>query len=135
MSEFDKFCSAAKKTAGTIATKAGEMVDHAATKLKIKGLQLRMDEQYETLGKLVYRALRTGENTEEERNKAVAEIDALNEKIAALKEKCAAGGSTGATETETTETDVGSEESATPDAGEAVKSDGEEPLGEKATEV
>lgn len=88
MSELNKFCAAAKKTAGTIATKAGEMVDLATTKLKIKGLELRKDEQYETLGRLVYRSLRTGENTEEDRNRTVAEIDALNEKITALKEKC-----------------------------------------------
>lgn len=88
MSEWNKFCTTAKKTAETIASKTGEVVDHAATKLKIKGLELRKDEQYETLGRLVYRSLRTGEDTEEERNQAVAEIDALNEKITALKEKC-----------------------------------------------
>ena len=57
MSEFNRFCSAAKRTAGKITTKAGELADLAALKLKIKGLQLRIDEQYEKLGELVYRDL------------------------------------------------------------------------------
>ena len=43
MSEFNRFCSAAKRTAGKITTKAGEIADLAALKLKIKGLQLRID--------------------------------------------------------------------------------------------
>lgn len=123
MSEFDKFCSAVKKTAGTIATKTGEVVDLAASKLKIKGLQLRMDEQYETLGKLVYRALRTGENTEEERNKAVAEIDALNEKITALKEKCKA--QEAAADEETTSADAPQTDDSAAE-GDSTASDGKD---------
>ena len=42
MSEFNRFCSAAKRTAGKITTKAGELADLAALKLKIKGLQLAL---------------------------------------------------------------------------------------------
>lgn len=92
MSEFNKFRTAAKRTAGKITTKAGELADLAAVKLKIKGLQLRIDEQYEALGKLVYRDLHTEEDLEADKLAVIAAIDGLFDKLAELEGRCAAAG-------------------------------------------
>lgn len=91
MSEFNRFCSAAKRTAGKITTKAGELADLAALKLKIKGLQLRIDEQYEKLGELVYRDLHTEDDLEAEKLAVIAAIDGLFDQLSELEGRCSAG--------------------------------------------
>lgn len=88
MSDFNRFCSAAKRTAGKITTKAGELADLAALKLKIKGLQLRIDEQYERLGELVYRDLHTEEDLEAEKLSVIAAIDGLFDQLSELEGRC-----------------------------------------------
>lgn len=88
MSDFNRFCNAAKRTAGKITTKAGELADLAALKLKIKGLQLRVDEQYEKLGELVYRDLHTEENLEAEKLAVIAAIDGLFDQLSELEGRC-----------------------------------------------
>ena len=90
MSEFNRFCSAAKRTAGKITTKAGELADLAALKLKIKGLQLRIDEQYEKLGELVYRDLHTEDDLEAEKLAVIAAIDGLFDQLSELEGRCSA---------------------------------------------
>ena len=85
MSTFNRFCNAARRTAGKITDRAEELVDSAASAVKIKALEMRIDEQYENLGRVVYRDLHTEESLEEEKLRIIATIDALFDRIAELK--------------------------------------------------
>lgn len=124
MSEFNRFYSAAKRTAGKITTKAGELADLAAVKLKIKGLQLRIDEQYEKLGELVYRDLHTEDDLEADKLAVIAAIDGLSDQLAELEGRCTAAG-------------AGAEEAATDASAEepAAKPGESTPLEEATEEV
>ena len=85
MSTFNRFCNAARRTATKITDRAEELVDSAASAVKIKALEMRIDEQYENLGRVVYRDLHTEESLEEEKLRIIATIDALFDRIAELK--------------------------------------------------
>ena len=54
--------------------------------VKIKSLEMRVDEKCEELGKLVYRDLHVEESLEDQKLQIIAEIDALFDEIAVLKE-------------------------------------------------
>ncbi len=85
MSKLNRFFAKAKNAAKKVADKAECAVDSAAKSVKIKSLEVRVDEQYEKLGKLVYRDLHTDENLEDEKLEIIAAIDALFDQIALLK--------------------------------------------------
>lgn len=85
MSTFNRFCAKAKNAARRIGEKTEEMMDSVSSGLKIKSLEIRIDEQYERLGRLVYQDLHTDDNLEEEKLKVIAEIDALFDQLTLLK--------------------------------------------------
>ena len=88
MSAFNRFISAAKRTFKKVADKTEEVVDSAANAVKIKNLEIKIDEQYENLGRIVYRDLHTEEDLEEDKLRVIAEIDALFDRITGLKNGC-----------------------------------------------
>ena len=85
MSAFNRFCAKAKRAAAKVSDKAGELVDSASRSVKIKNLEAKIDEQYEELGKIVYRDLHTEEDLEEAKLQVIATIDALYDELAILK--------------------------------------------------
>lgn len=85
MSIFNRAWIATKRTAKKISDKTEELIDSATLSVKIKNLEMKIDELYETLGRIVYRDLHTEEDLEEEKLKAIASIDALFDRIAELK--------------------------------------------------
>ncbi|MBQ9098146.1 MAG: hypothetical protein IJY50_01805 [Clostridia bacterium] len=85
MSKFNRFCNATKRTVKKFADKTEELFDSAATSVKIKNLEMKIEEQYENLGRIVYRDLHTEENLEEDKLRVIAAIDALFDSIAELK--------------------------------------------------
>ena len=87
MSTFSRFVRAVKRTAKKVVTKTEEVADNAAAAVKIRTLQIDIDEQYEKLGELVYRDLHTEENLEEEKLQVIAAIDALFDKMTALQKE------------------------------------------------
>ena len=87
MSVFNRFCAKARSVAGKVTDKAEELVGSAARSVKIKALEIRIDEQYENLGKLIYRDLHIDEDLEDEKLALVAAIDALYDELALLKEE------------------------------------------------
>ena len=86
MSVFNRFCAKARSVAGKVTDKAEELVGSAARSVKIKALEIRIDEQYENLGKLIYRDLHIDEDLEDEKLALVATIDALYDELALLKD-------------------------------------------------
>ncbi|MBE6702778.1 MAG: hypothetical protein E7585_05140 [Ruminococcaceae bacterium] len=87
MSAFSRFVAATKRTVKKISNKTEEAFDSAANSIKIKNLEMKMDELYEDLGRIVYRDLHTDDNLEEQKMQIVAEIDGLFDRIAVLKEE------------------------------------------------
>ena len=85
MSAFNRFCNATKRTVKKVTDKAEELFDSAANAIKIKNLEAKIDEQYEDLGRIVYRDLHTEEDLEEEKLRVIAAIDALFDRITELK--------------------------------------------------
>ena len=120
MSVFNRFWNATKRTAKKVSDKTGELVDCAAISIKIKNLEAKIDEQYEELGKIVYRDLHTEEDLEEAKLQVIATIDALFDRITELK---AAKAEAKAANVEATE-----------DAEKAAEEEAEEIAEESATE-
>ena len=87
MSAFDRFCTATKRTVKKVTNKAEELFDAAGNAIKIKNLEAKIDEQYENLGRIVYRDLHTEEDLEEDKLRVIAAIDALFDHLAELKTK------------------------------------------------
>lgn len=87
MDTFDRFWNATKQTAAKAADKVGEWADAASLAVKIKALELRLAEQYEKLGEIVYRDLHTEEDHEEEKLAVIAAIDGLFDRLTVLKEE------------------------------------------------
>jgi hypothetical protein len=65
--------------------KVGDTCDNAADSVRAKGLEIRIDEQYENLGRLTYRAQHTGEDLEQEVMEVIAKIDALFDELESIK--------------------------------------------------
>jgi hypothetical protein len=89
MSTFNRFCAKAKNFAAKTADKIEKLGDQAALTVKIKALEIRIDEQYELLGALVYRDLHTEESLEDEKLQIIATIDGLFDELAVLKGEAA----------------------------------------------
>ncbi len=85
MSTFNRFCAKARNLAVKATDKAEELVNDASRAVKIKALEIRIDEQYEKLGALVYRDLHTEDDLEDEKLQIIAAIDGLFDELAVLK--------------------------------------------------
>ena len=116
MSAFNRFCTATKRTVKKITDKTEEVFDSVANSIKIKNLEMKIDEQYENLGRIVYRDLHTEEDLEEDKLKVIAAIDALFDLIAELKEASTPAATTEeeAAEVVTEEAEAPAEETAAP---------------------
>ena len=77
MSVLNRAWNATKRTARKISDKTEEVFDSAATSVKIKNLEAKVDELYEELGRIVYRDLHTEDDLEESKLETIAAIDDL----------------------------------------------------------
>ena len=90
MSSWNDFKADASKLASKVAVKTGEIADAATAQIKLHRLKLELCEQYEKLGRLTYKAAKATEGDEPvDTDAQIAEIDALIEKIKALKTQIA----------------------------------------------
>ena len=90
MSTFNRFCAKVRRGFIKMGDKVEELGDNAASSVRAKGLEIRIDEQYENLGRIVYRDLHTEENLEEEKLAVIAAIDALFDELEQIKANKAA---------------------------------------------
>ena len=139
MSTFNRFCSSVKNTFKKLSDKTEELFDSAACSVKIKNLEMKIDEQYENLGRIVYRDLHTEENLEEEKLRVIAAIDALFDRITELKSAPAAEAEYAdafkdAAQGEQPTEESAAEPAAEPTAEEAAKQPDAEQAEEKAAE-
>lgn len=122
MSCLHDFYKKARYVAEKALEKTGEIMKDAALGIKIKAVEMRLDEQYEKLGALLYRRFQNGEESGEEEAAIIAAIDELLARLDALKkEGCAAEAE------ETAETAQTDESAAAEAAEETDATDGEAP--------
>ena len=85
MSKMNRFMAKVGRGFKKVGKKVGGTYDNAADSVRAKGLEIRIDEQYENLGRVVYRDLHTEENLEEMKLEIIAKIDALFDELEEIK--------------------------------------------------
>ena len=81
MSGWEEFKSDAGKLLSKAAVKAGEITDAAAARIKLQSLRLKLCEEYEKLGRLVYRANRESLDLSDKINEVTVAVDKLRAEI------------------------------------------------------
>ena len=81
MANWNEIRESAKRTATKAIHKTSELVDVASMQIKLKSLESKRNTQYQLLGKLTYRQLKSGESQAEKIAPVVAELDSLLEQI------------------------------------------------------
>ena len=127
MSTFNRFFNNVRKTFKKISDKTEELIDTTANCVKIKNLEMKIDEQYENLGRIVYRDLHTEEDLEEEKLRTIAAIDALFDRITELK--------TAPVKEEQSDVSDAEADGEQPAAEEAVDAVAEQPAAEEAADA
>lgn len=89
MSGWEEFKNDAGKIASKAAVKAGELTDAAAACIKLQGMKLRLCEEYEKLGRLTYKAKKSGNDTSASAE-VISEIDKLCSAIKKIENDAAA---------------------------------------------
>ena len=85
MSKMNRFFAKVGRGFKKVGAKVEDTCDSAAEAVRAKGLEIRIDEQYENLGRIVYRDLHTEEDLEEMKLEIIAKIDALFDELEELK--------------------------------------------------
>ena len=85
MSTFNRFCAKVRRATLKMTGKVEESVDNAAASVRAKNLEIQIDEQYENLGRIVYRDLHTEEDLEEKKLEIIAAIDAMFDELEEIK--------------------------------------------------
>ena len=87
MSEFNNFCKKVKKTAAKVARKTGEATDIAVKYIRLQRIDSKLSDRYESLGRLTYKQLKTGESHAEKIALYIQSIDQLRADRKALNEE------------------------------------------------
>ncbi len=85
MSKMNRFFAKVGRGFKKLGNKVEDTCDNAADSVRAKGLEIRIDEQYENLGRIVYRDLHTEEDLEEAKLEIIAKIDALFDELEQIK--------------------------------------------------
>ena len=85
MSKMNRFFAKIGNGFKKVGAKVEGTYDSAAESVRAKGLEIRIDEQYENLGHIVYRDLHTEEDLEEMKLEVIAKIDALFDELEQIK--------------------------------------------------
>ena len=90
MSKMNRFLAKIGRGVKKIGEKVGDTYDAAASSVRAKKLEICIDEQYENLGRIVYRDLHTEEDLEDVKLEIIAKIDALFDELELIKAEKAA---------------------------------------------
>lgn len=77
MSDWNCFCKKVKNVAGRAAKKTEEVADVAVQYIRLHRIDSKLSDRYETLGKLTYKQLKTGESQAERIAAYIESIDKL----------------------------------------------------------
>lgn len=87
MADWDKIKRKVGRVANSAIKNTEEMADIASMRIKIRSLESKKDDQYELLGMLTYRQIKTGMSQAERIAPVIEEIDSLRARIRELGEK------------------------------------------------
>ena len=90
MANWENIKISAKRYARTAVKEAGEAAGLASLNFKLKALEMKRNNEYEMLGRLTYRQLKTGVSQAERIAPVIVNIDNLREKIAGVNEEIGA---------------------------------------------
>lgn len=85
MSSFNDFCTDAKCFAKRAAKKTGELAHCASLRIKLEGVKNKISANYEKLGRLTYKQLKSGESEAQKIAEVIDTIDTLRLEEANLK--------------------------------------------------
>ena len=86
MAHWNDIKNSAKKLARKAIKETGEAADLASLHIKLKALEAKRNKEYENLGRLTYRQLKTGISQAERIAPVINNIDTIREKIRGLNE-------------------------------------------------
>lgn len=89
MSSWNEFCGDARRFANKAAKKTGELAHSANLRIKLEATKAKLSSRFETLGRLTYKQLNSGETQAEKISEVIADIDKLREEEKALKKQIA----------------------------------------------
>ena len=81
MATWEFFKNSAKRVANNAIKETGEAADLAALHIKLKALEAKRNEEYEMLGRLTYRQLKTGVSQAERIAPVIENLDKIRAKI------------------------------------------------------
>ena len=85
MSAWNRFLGNVRRGVGVVVDTVEELGDRAAASVRAKSLEISIDEKYEDLGRVVYRALNTEEDLEAEKQEILDKLDELIAELDAIK--------------------------------------------------
>ena len=77
MSSFNEFCTDAKRLAGKAAKKTCDLANSASLHLKLERVKNKLSSNYEKLGRLTYKQLKSGESEAKKISEVIDTIDSL----------------------------------------------------------
>ena len=84
MSEWNDLCKKVKNVADKAVKKTEELADSAAKHVKLHRIESKLSDRYESLGKLTYKQLKTGESQADRIAAYIESIDKLRAERKAL---------------------------------------------------
>ena len=89
MASWNEFCDDARRFANKAAKKTGELAHSASLHLKLEAIKAKLSSRFETLGRLTYKQLGSGETQADKISEMIAQIDKLREEEKELKNQIA----------------------------------------------
>ena len=87
MSSWNEFCSDARRFANKAAKKTEDLAHTASLRIKVEGIKNKLSANFEKLGRLTYKQLKSGESQAEKISEVLSEIDELIEKEKEIKKQ------------------------------------------------
>ncbi len=87
MANWKNIKNGVSKAADKTAKKASELADAAALRIKLRAMNAKLSDKYETLGRLTYKQLKSERSQAEKIAETIEAIDKLREDAKALKKR------------------------------------------------
>ena len=87
MSSWNEFCDDARRFANKAAKKTGELAHSATLRVKLEATKAKLSGRFETLGRLTYKQLISGETQAEKISEVISDIEKLREEEKELKKQ------------------------------------------------
>ena len=87
MSSWNEFCDDARRFANKAAKRTGELAHSTTLRIKLETVKAKLSGRFESLGRLTYKQLVSGETQAEKISEVIAAIEKLREEEKELKKQ------------------------------------------------